>query len=88
MAKGFKKQTLCWDCQRAVGKTCPWVSKSKPVEGWSAESKIIKGTRSTPDMISYRVDYCPLFVRDSYGGGAAKPGTKEAKKFEIAMQKL
>ena len=88
MAKGYKKQTLCWDCKRSGERSCPWSMYYKPVEGWTAESKVIKGTRSTPDMVSYRVDDCPLFVRDSYGGGIAKPGTEEAKKFEIAMQGL
>lgn len=88
MAKGFKKSTICWDCERAAEKTCPWSQDFKPIEGWQAEAKVIKGTNSTPDMVSYRVDYCPLFVRDSWGGGQAKPGTEEAKKYEITVQGL
>lgn len=88
MAKGYKQPTLCWDCKHAGDKTCSWSREFKPITGWKAESRIIRGTQSTPDMVSYRVEYCPQFERDSYGGGQAKPGTEEAKKYESTMQGL
>ena len=50
--------TLCWDCENATGGCC-WSEKLIPVNGWWAE-EFNGGT--------YVVD-CPLFKRDSYGGG-------------------
>jgi len=48
-----KKETLCWDCQRAVC-GCSWAKKLKPVEGWVAEE----------NERGFRVVECPLFIED------------------------
>lgn len=77
------KHSLCWDCRRSADKTCCWASHSEPVKGWVAESRVIKGTKSTPNMVSYRVDNCPEFCRDSWGGGLHRMGSDGVKKYIV-----
>lgn len=78
--------SLCWDCKRSTEKTCCWASHFVPVEGWVAESRVIKGTKSTPNTVSYRVDSCPEFKRDSYGGGLYR--TMGERKHGLTLQEL
>lgn len=59
--KNYTKQTLCWDCQRAV-KECPWSANFEPVDGWDAEPTMIM--TSYRPMPSYHVKACPLFEPD------------------------
>ena len=61
-SKGIRSDTLCWDCEKAVGGSdCPWANKLKPVEGWDAISTILNsGNKKTR---SYQVLNCPLFKR-------------------------
>ena len=70
------KFSLCWDCERSYKKTCSWAKRFVPVQGWTAEERVILGTHCTPNTISYRVDACPLFVRDGYNGGMYREGEK------------
>jgi len=59
--KNNTKQTLCWDCQRAV-KECPWSANFEPVEGWDAEETLIMAEYRP--LKSYHVKACPLFEPD------------------------
>lgn len=59
--KSKERQTLCWDCQRAV-KECPWSANFEPVEGWDAEPTVIMSTYCPQP--SYLVRACPLFEPD------------------------
>lgn len=58
---------LCWNCQRATG-GCSWSDKFIPVNGWIAEPRIIKNynilTRTYDEISTFRIKYCPLFLRD------------------------
>ena len=68
---GFK-QTLCWDCRRSVKKSCSWSRRFRPVQGWDADEVYIKGTPG----VSYCVNDCPKFVRDSLNYGMKRLGGK------------
>lgn len=59
------KFTLCWDCQRAVEKSCRWSKSFKPVPGWDAEEHKMKDVPGS----TYCVKECPMFVRDAYNHG-------------------
>ena len=59
--KNNTRQTLCWDCQRAV-KECPWSANFEPVPGWDAEPTLIM-SESQP-IPSFHVKSCPLFEPD------------------------
>jgi hypothetical protein len=66
MAKsGFKANSLCWLCKRAYG-LCSWSRHFEPVKGWEAEPTVIKGDKKgrNPDIHSYEVKKCPLFIQD------------------------
>lgn len=78
--------SICWDCGRSTDGSCPWAQRFEPVEGWTAESHMMPGTRTTPATVAYKVLRCPLFTRDSYGCGMFRIGSKEAEKFELALQ--
>ena len=55
------KQTLCWDCQRAV-KECPWSANFEPVPGWDAEPTLLMADYRP--VQSFHVKACPLFEPD------------------------
>lgn len=58
---GKKSESICWSCERV---DCPWMRKTKPVEGWEAEHHkraITKGKL----VDCYIVRYCPLFRKAS-----------------------
>lgn len=57
------KDTLCWDCEKAVGGSdCPWANKLEPVEGWEAISTTVKMTPGR-GVESFVVKKCPMFKR-------------------------
>lgn len=61
----FTKTTLCFRCDRAyasIEKGCPWFLYGMPVIGWDAECRPLKC--DDREVISYRVDSCPMFVPD------------------------
>ncbi len=51
--------TLCWDCQNAIGK-CSWSREFKPVEGWTAIPTFIGRDK----IKSFCVVECPQFKED------------------------
>ena len=62
-----KHDTLCWDCEKAVGK-CSWSKNFVPVEGWKAVPTKIqngnhtwKGRRIKDVTDSFDVYECPEF---------------------------
>lgn len=62
-----KRDSLCWDCQRATG-FCPWskYKKFEPVPGWTVEKtiRIDKTPPYTYEREGITVLDCPLFVPD------------------------
>lgn len=62
-----RKDSLCWDCQKAIGK-CSWseYGKQEPVPGWTVE--VTKRTERvngyTYDRTGMTVLACPLFEED------------------------
>lgn len=57
------KQTLCWDCARAVC-GCTWSREFIPVNGWMAEETKLK-VKNGDYVTSYHVISCPEFVPDA-----------------------
>lgn len=56
--------TLCWTCQRATG-FCSWSHDFRPVQGWVATPTIIlTRNESTPEIESFDVQECPLYIKD------------------------
>lgn len=62
---GFKANSLCWQCKRAYG-LCSWSDRFVPVKGWEAEPTVIQGEKKgrKPEISSYDVKKCPLFIQD------------------------
>lgn len=62
---GTYLQTLCWDCQKALGE-CSWSDNFQPVKGWDAVPTEIKTSvgNIVPTINSYYVRSCPLFELD------------------------
>ena len=55
-------ETICWECKKATG-GCSWSKKkAKPVDGWEADSTIVKGDGYT--FPSYLVKQCPEYAQD------------------------
>ena len=55
----LRKETLCWDCRRAMGPdACSWAARFQPVEGWKATPTKVDAERS------YLVRDCPLLLPD------------------------
>ena len=84
----MKQDTICWDCQRAIADPaigCPWSRHFSPVEGWTAEERIIysvsKGERTK--IKSYLVTDCPLFLPDEEADRTGEHSREE----EIACRK-
>lgn len=63
------KQTLCWDCAKAIG-DCHWSKYLKPIKGWKVE-EVHKSTYYG-FYNSYLVLECPEFKRDGIGGGVKR----------------
>ena len=68
----MKRDSICWDCQRAIADPtigCSWSRHFHPVERWTAEEQMItsvsKGERI--QIKSYLVIYCPKFLPDDGG---------------------
>ena len=51
---------LCWRCGNACG-GCSWSQSFIPVEGWDAESVVIKDSEG--DIDSYKIKKCPQFIK-------------------------
>ena len=60
-----RKDTLCWECERAAGKDkkCPWATKFEPVPGWNATPTKIKADKLSvhQTLDSFIVHECPMF---------------------------
>ena len=60
-----KNDSLCWDCQKAIGK-CNWSRAGKPVEGWEVNITTIqhkvKGKIQDDDI--YKIVSCPEYIPD------------------------
>jgi hypothetical protein len=54
-------EQLCWRCKNACG-GCNWSRFLMPIDGWIAESTIVKD--SSGDFSSYRIRKCPEFIKD------------------------
>ena len=61
------KNTLCWSCGRFSGR-CSWSANFEPVEGWKARKDIL-GRQYGDEMVTYTVDKCPLYEKDSEEDG-------------------
>ena len=63
----YKRETLCWSCQRAV-KGCSWSKSFVPIKGWVAEPNILKPVSNKycekKIIKSYCVISCPLYLKD------------------------
>ncbi len=74
-------ETLCWTCANACG-GCQWSAYLDPVPGWDAEPtktqrKPVKGNGGKnvtvyPEVASYRIRGCPLYLRDCLNSLDAK----------------
>lgn len=66
---GCYKQTLCWSCAKATGRYggCSWERNYTPVEGWTAEGRIMKTLINGEyyGIQSYNVVDCPLYLSDN-----------------------
>ena len=59
---GKRKETLCWECDNAVGK-CSWIEDFEPIPNWDATpTKIDNNDGKILD--SFLVHECPLFKPD------------------------
>jgi len=60
--------SLCWmcskPCHKPYNKTCSWIQKEVPVEGWKAEPSIIINS-PTEIIHTYNILDCPQFNFDS-----------------------
>ena len=63
--KQGRKQSLCWDCQRAAGKKmCTWALFEQPIPGWNAVERDVLNEMKTPEQKSFMVYDCPQFIED------------------------
>lgn len=61
--------SICWDCKNSTKPhICPWARDFTPVKGWKAAPTKIKAFGGGI-IDTYIVRECPLFSRDSFGGG-------------------
>lgn len=49
----------CWTCKKYID-GCSWARSRTPVEGWTAEKKVIK-SNTKADIITYKIHYCPEY---------------------------
>lgn len=64
-----KSHSICWTCLRSrpiPGIGCSWARMFKPVKGWGAEKTAYPSCNGRPDVISYRVYDCPLYVEEQH----------------------
>ena len=71
------RDTLCWDCKKAMKAGCSWTDPEicEPVQGWEA--------KRTPN--GYVVANCPEFVRDTYCRGRYRNADDYILALEIAV---
>ena len=55
--------SLCWSCKNACG-GCSWSDSLTPVEGWTADEALIKGSHTMPEVPTWSVRACPQFAQD------------------------
>lgn len=79
-AENAGRDTLCWDCKKAMTGGCSWTNPEKvqPVEGWVA-----KKSRD-----GYIVADCPQFERDTYCLGRYRTADDYILALETSRQKL
>ena len=65
-----KKPTLCWSCARFCGQ-CSWSARFEPVKGWKARKDIL-GRQYGDEMVTYTVEKCPLYDKDSEDQGLTR----------------
>ena len=65
-----KRPTLCWSCGRFSGR-CSWSANFEPVKGWKARKDIL-GRQYGDEMVTYTVDQCPLYEKDSEDHGLTR----------------
>ena len=53
------KESICWDCKKAVGR-CTWSANGVPVKGWEVEETYRKSYGRDLE-VSYTVINCPKF---------------------------
>lgn len=58
--KADENAQLCWRCSNACG-GCSWSQSFIPIEGWKAESVVIKDSEG--DINSYKIKKCPQFIK-------------------------
>lgn len=75
--------TLCFDCRNATKDwACPWVRNYTPVKGWNATKDHV-GKPGGYGFDSYHVWECPMFKRDSFGGGTVED--KFSRKEKVSL---
>lgn len=55
-----KSNLMCGECVRPIY-DCPWMSKGKPVKGWTAEKSVVHAAGKS--MKTYHIIRCPLFIK-------------------------
>ena len=58
------EESLCWKCQKSCS-GCSWSKSFKPVEGWTAERRMIKNS-PYESFESYFVRECPEFKQKHF----------------------
>ena len=58
------EESLCWECQNSCS-GCSWSKSFKPVEGWTAERRMIKNS-PYESFESYFVRECPEFKQKHF----------------------
>ena len=62
-----KPITKCWECERATDGSCSWMTRWKPMEGWTAQKSTVNGHAvqcGKPYVVkldTYSVFKCPQF---------------------------
>ena len=54
----MKQDSICWDCQRAIADPtigCSWSRHFHPVEGWTAEERLIVNALSSGERMADEV---------------------------------
>lgn len=57
----YKNEQPCWSCRNCIN-GCNWARDRKPVDGWVAERKPYRGTKTI--NFTYKITYCPEYIND------------------------
>ena len=90
----FKRPQLCWSCKKACGGDggCSWFNGFKPIEGWNANTTIIRMTnpitKEPQEIQSFNVVECPLYDKDSvpYGQKTKPTNADRAKELGVSLR--